>query len=298
MTRRPDAVAAHSLDHVEFDVPSLDDATRFYSAFGLDVGKVETSLHVCAHGDPRPWLVIHQGGATKKLRHLSFGIFEDDVPRFHDRAKQLGVATMSPVESSSLWFRDPHGVACELVVAPKRTLDAVHVHEVAQRLDRGAPLRAATHPVKPRRLSHALLFSADLEASVKFYQDMVGLRPSDDAGDVAFMHAPLGSDPHVLAFARSPGSGLHHVAWAVDSLEDVALGAMQMAEAGFPNGWGLGRHALGSNYFQYVRDPWGSYSEYLCDIDHVPGDADWPTTTHSPENGPPPPPDFTTNYEL
>ena len=78
---------------------------------------------------------------------------------------------------------------------------------------------------------------------------------------------------------------------------------MRMHDKGWQKGWGLGRHVLGSNYFQYVRDPWGSYSEYSFDIDYVPVDADWPTTAHSPENGfylwgPPPPADFTTNYEL
>ncbi|MFT3696582.1 MAG: VOC family protein [Kofleriaceae bacterium] len=301
MQRRADVVAAHSLDHVEFEVPSLDDATRFYSAFGLEVTRAGNALHVCTHGDPRPWLILHAGGPVKKLRHVTFGIYEQDMPVFRERAAAHGVASLAG--DRSVWFRDPHGVAVELAVGPKRSPDRAHQFEVSPRGDRGAPLRSATKPVTPRRLSHALLFTPDLEASIAFYRDMVGLRLSDEAGVVAFMHAPHGSDHHVLAFARSGGSGLHHVSWAVDSLEDVGIGAMQMAEAGFARGWGIGRHVLGSNYFQYVRDPWGSYSEYSFDIDHVPFDRDWPATSHSPENGfylwgPPPPEDFTTNYEI
>ena len=35
---------------------------------------------------------------------------------------------------------------------------------------------------------------------------------------------------------------------------------------------GVGRHVLGSNYFYYVQDPWGSFAEYSYDIDFVPAD--------------------------
>ena len=77
---------------------------------------------------------------------------------------------------------------------------------------------------------------------------------------------------------------------------------MQMAEAGFRRGWGLGRHVLGSNYFHYVRDPWGSFAEYSADIDYVPARQVWDAKDHPPENsfylwGPTPPDDFVANTE-
>ena len=76
-----------------------------------------------------------------------------------------------------------------------------------------------------------------------------------------------------------------------------------MREAGWGQGWGLGRHVLGSNHFHYVRDPWGSYAEYSSGIDFVPHDLDWPAADHPPADsfyvwGPPPPEDFVTNYEV
>jgi hypothetical protein len=59
---------------------------------------------------------------------------------------------------------------------------------------------------------------------------------------------------------------------------------------------------LGSNYFRYIRDPWGSYAEYSFDIDHVPAEASWEVWSPPPENslyiwGPEVPEDFITNYE-
>ncbi len=116
------------------------------------------------------------------------------------------------------------------------------------------------------------------------------------------MHGVHGSDHHVLAFAKSEAPGFHHCSWDVGAINEIGLGAMQMAESGFTRGWGLGRHVLGSNYFHYVRDPWGSFAEYSADIDFIPVDMDWKSETHAPEDsfylwGPEPPADFTINHE-
>jgi len=52
-----------------------------------------------------------------------------------------------------------------------------------------------------------------------------------------------------------------------------------------------------------VRDPWGSYAEYSCDIDYIPVTQDWKDGDHPPEDsfymwGPNPPEDFAHNYEV
>ena len=67
-------------------------------------------------------------------------------------------------------------------------------------------------------------------------------------------------------------------------------------------GWGVGRHVLGSNYFRYVRDPWGSFAEYSYDIDFIPATIDWPAKDHPREDsfyvwGPPVPDYFIVNHE-
>ena len=76
----------------------------------------------------------------------------------------------------------------------------------------------------------------------------------------------------------------------------------QLAETGFAYGWGLGRHVLGSNYFHYVRDPWGSYAEYSSDIDYIPVGKGWQAADQPAAGfvlyvGPNPPEDFAHNFE-
>ena len=87
-----------------------------------------------------------------------------------------------------------------------------------------------------------------------------------------------------LAIVKSSASGFHHCSWDVASINDIGLGAMRMHDKGWTKGWGLGRHVLGSNYFHYVRDPWGSFAEYSCDIDYIPKEDRWPAADHKPED--------------
>ena len=110
--------------------------------------------------------------------------------------------------------------------------------------------------------------------SVRFYSEALGLRLSDHSGDIiAFLHGAHASDHHLIAFAKSDGPGLHHSSWDVATFDDVGLGMQQMIDRGHSARWGVGRHVLGSNYFRYVRDPWGSFAEYSYDIDFIPADA-------------------------
>jgi catechol 2,3-dioxygenase-like lactoylglutathione lyase family enzyme len=219
----------------------------------------------------------------------------------------LGIKRLDPPPgclSEGLWFHDCDGTLLEIKAAPKSSPNEknVVVHPSSPPGIRCAPLRGAASAVRPRRLAHILVFTRDIRRAIGFYTEVLGLRLSDEAGVVAFLHGIYGSDHHMIAFAKSDAPGFHHCSWDVESAHQVGLGAMQMADEGYTAGWGLGRHVLGSNYFHYVRDPWGSYSEYSSDMDFIPVDMDWKAESYAPENGfylwgPQPPPDFALNHE-
>ncbi len=306
-TRRPNALGVHSMDCFNMSVPSLENARRFYTQFGLDIREEQGGLGLYTFGHPHRWGLLREG-PRKALSHLSFGIFDDDVPRFQARLQQAGIQRLDPppgLESNGIWFNDCNGLLVELRVAEKSSPNAKSAieHPVVGPGQRGAPIRGTTPDVRPRRLAHILVFVRDVPESIKFYSDVLGMRLSDESGGVvAFMHGVHGSDHHMVAFAKSSAPGLHHCSWDVPSIQDIGLGAMHMADCGFSRGWGLGRHVLGSNYFHYVRDPWGSYAEYSCDIDYIPVEMDWKGESHPIENsfylwGPQPPEDFAFNHE-
>ena len=306
--RRAGATGVHSVERFVISVPDLDEAQRFNSAFGLDVRRSGDRLDLYSHGHSHRWASVFESGKPKRLEYVSFGVYEEDLAAMRERVERHGVGCEPhPLsDGSGVWLRNPDGTPWQIVVAPKispsQKCTAIPPSAVAPGQG-AAPARSRVQPVRPRWLSHVLFFSPDVDRIVRFCSDVLGLRLSDRSSDIiAFMHGAHGSDHHLVAFAKSEAAGLHHSSWDVGSLDDVGNGAEQMRGAGYDRGWGVGRHVLGSNYFYYVRDPWGSYSEYSFDIDFVPHDLEWPAADHPPHDslyvwGPAMPEDFIVNYE-
>ena len=275
--RRPGELGIHSADHFHFVVPDPAVAQNFYGEFGLDIGRSGNLLTVKTFGHPHVWGSIGEG-PRKKLGYISFAAFEDDLEKFSERLQTMGIKRLDPprgVDSNGLWFHDHDGNLVEIKVAAKSSPDekTSFGFDPTKPGERGAPFRSAIPRTRPRRLAHILLFTRDVRKAIEFYTRVLGMRLSDHSGDnIAFLHGIHGSDHHMIAFARSNAPGHHHFSWDVGSVDEIGAGAMHMLGKGFTKGWGLGRHVLGSNYFHYIQDPWGSFSEYSADIDYVPAD--------------------------
>src|SRR5262249_3812950 len=148
---------------------------------------------------------VVEGARAKALHHLSFGCYAEDLPRLKARIEGQGIKLIDPppgFESNGFWFRNHEGGLIEVKVGPKVSPDK---KSESQWLSvpagkAGAATRAESAPVRPRRLSHVLIFTRDVSDSISFYERTLGLRLSDRASDlVAFMHGIHGSDHHLLA---------------------------------------------------------------------------------------------------
>jgi catechol 2,3-dioxygenase-like lactoylglutathione lyase family enzyme len=118
------------------------------------------------------------------------------------------------------------------------------------------------------RLNHAVLFVRDLAESVRFYGDVLGFRaidmtPDDFAG-AAFLQAPGSTNDHDLGlFEIGPGAGpslagrstvgLYHLAWELDTLDELEATAHRLAAAGALTG----SSDHGTTKSLYGRDPSG-----------------------------------------
>lgn len=281
----------HSIDHFALEVPSLETAEHFFDHFGLEVERqVSTQLALRARGDAHVWARLH-AGAHKRLAYLSLNCWADEFSSLRKQLEAHGAraaAADTPyVTAQGVWFHDPDGNLLQIQAGAKTmpghgtsggspaTADGV----------RGVLGRDSAKKIHPRRLSHVLLFTSDINRSIAFYRDALGLRLSDRSQDaVAFMHARHGCDHHLVAFAGSSARGWHHSSWDVAGINEVGRGAEQMRDAGYADGWGTGRHVLGSNFFHYVRDPWGSFAEYSSDIDYVPMGQVWQAGNYPPQD--------------
>ncbi|WP_327030962.1 VOC family protein [Micromonospora sp. NBC_01740] len=97
------------------------------------------------------------------------------------------------------------------------------------------------------RLNHAVLYVSDLARSVGFYRDVLGFRPipmtPDGFRGAAFLQAPGSTNDHDLGlFEAGAGTGpstagrgtvgLYHLAWEVDTLDELEVTAQRLAAAG------------------------------------------------------------------
>ena len=111
----------------------------------------------------------------------AFGAFEDDVDRFAERLKMLGIARIAPppgVDFNGLWFLNHDGVPIEIKAAPKTSPNEKSVFGQPS----GGPGRVALRRTRPSSgpvraaLAHVLTFTRDVAKGVEFYTKVLGLR--------------------------------------------------------------------------------------------------------------------------
>ncbi|PZQ58339.1 MAG: glyoxalase, partial [Phenylobacterium zucineum] len=127
------------------------------------------------------------------------------------------------------------------------------------------------------RLGHVVLNVSDFRASERWYKDRFGFITSDEIQVApefaigAFMRCDRGDTPtdhHTLFLLQGPkGPGFNHAAYEVADLDDLMRGHQRLKDAGRDAEWGVGRHILGSQVFDYWRDPWGHTLEHWTDGD-------------------------------
>ncbi len=293
------------LHHYALAVPDLAVAAEFLQDFGLETTEKNGALVAGCPGRDQDQVRMVTGPA-KRLHHVSFTLGSGTVDAVRESLDRAGTPLTEPppgADEQGLWLLDPDGTPVQLLdtgQAPARPVAEVRTNSGASRQRIGTALwRAATADVLPRRLGHTLLFTPQPAAMTAFYTGVLGLRVSDTIHHdlVTFLNAGPG-DHHVFGFISSTHPGFHHASFEVPSIDAIALGADRMRARGRAAGWGLGRHTIGSNFFHYNPDPWGSWIEWFSDIDQiddcwVAGDYDVPPHLW----GAPPPETFLANLE-
>jgi hypothetical protein len=186
-----------------------------------------------------------------------------------------------PGGGSVVHLRDPEGVA-------------VHVHHgftpseplpVRPQILHNAPgqtvrvndtQRPKLEPPQVTKLGHLVLETPNFNRSVRWYMDTFGFIPSDvmclaDGTPVgSFTRLDRGNEPtdhHTIFVAMGMESNVDHVAFEVVDLDAVEMGQQVLMAKRYRHAWGVGRHLLGSQIFDYWRDPWGQKHEHYADGD-------------------------------
>lgn len=141
-------------------------------------------------------------------------------------------------------------------------------------------------PIRTRKLGHLVLMVRDLEASTRFYTEVMGLTVSDRIADqMVFLRA--GEDHHDLALSRLPADapdrddlprytrpGLEHFSYYVESVEEMRRAVEVARSHGVTIERGIGQHGPGGNWFLVFKDPDGNNVEIYTEMYQIPAGSE------------------------
>jgi len=277
MIRVPD------LAHVRFRAPDLDAMEAFLTDFGL-VRSARTPTVLYMRGTDAP----HHVHVTELGEPAFLGIALEaasaaDLDAIARAPGASGVETIDePGGGRRVRLVDPNGIPIEVVHGIERlaTLDVPAprlLNTAARRARLGAPAPGEKGPARVKRLGHFVLLVKDFRETEAFYHSLFGFRNSDEIylGDrekvlAAFMRLDRGDeyvDHHAFLALGVGRVELNHVSFEVQDMDDLMAGHEHLRGKGYAHHWGVGRHIVGSQIYDYWRDPFGNVLEHWTDGD-------------------------------
>ncbi|KAJ5281312.1 hypothetical protein N7478_006684 [Penicillium angulare] len=276
------------LAHMRYQHPDLDQITTFLEDFGMAVEKrTDDEAWFRGYGDDQ-YVYYARKGPKKYLG----GTFT--VESYADLKKAAQLPGASPVqhlvnapgEGHLVTVRDPEGFPLNLIFGQtpaqkkafpeKLTLNYEDEKPRIRKFQRFNPGPAAVH-----KLGHFGVCTQRFEELVSFYTTKFNLVPTDflyveKAGEkqnvALFAHIDRGEeyvDHHSFFMSTNATTHVHHCSFEVHDFDTQKLGHQWLAGKNYESVWGVGRHILGSQIFDYWWDTTGNMIEHYADGDLV-----------------------------
>ncbi|HEY5877251.1 MAG TPA: VOC family protein [Ilumatobacteraceae bacterium] len=268
---------------VRFEAPDLDVMESFLTAFGLQRSARDDQTLYMRGTDDEGFVHVTHRGETARFVGLAFAV--ENVTDLEELSRRDGFSPVrdlaGPGGGKVVQTVDPDGFQVE-VVAERGTVGRLPTPGRSPRNDArtteraGAPLRLDAGPAHVKRLGHCVIDVADFRASEAWYKEQFGLITSDEiALDEtstlgAFLRCDQGDrfvDHHTLFLLGIGRSQFNHAAFEVADFDDLMRGHSHLAAAEHTHQWGIGRHVLGSQIYDYWLDPYGHMVEHWTDGD-------------------------------
>lgn len=283
---------AADIAYVVFDHEDLDLTRRFLADFGLVTSyQAEDEIGLRAASAHSHCYIARRARGRSGL--AAIGMRADSPEMLRQVATFPEASAIEPIERPGGGWRvrlkSPDGLPFELVhgcqaqaALPLR--EALRINHGNAKVRHGEWQRPAFAPAPVLRLGHVAILTPDFRRNADWLQSRLGMAPSDLLFDGqpenllgGFFHCrgpARWTDHHTIALFPGDEARVHHTSFEVLDMDAQFLGNKWLLKRGWRPFWGVGRHILGSQVFDYWYDPEGNLVEHFTDSDLVqPGTA-------------------------
>jgi catechol 2,3-dioxygenase-like lactoylglutathione lyase family enzyme len=266
--------------------PDLDEAEEFLTNFGMIRAERTNDTLYMRGTDPAPFIhVTHLGDA--KFVGLAFrAANEEDLERISRSDGASDIEDLdAPGGGKRVRLTEPNGYQIEVIFGQEQQQEIAvprfGINTAAARDSRlGELTRIERGPSHVKRLGHAVIMTPDVLGGTEWFRNTLGLVASDEvyAGEKENIIATFNRidggerfvDHHTFLCIHGEAAGLNHMAFEVHDIDDVFMGNAHLKGIEkYDHMWGLGRHVLGSQVYDYWQDPWGRVHEHWTDSDRL-----------------------------
>ena len=277
-------IKARDLAYGRLRSPDLGKQEEFLTDFGMvRAERTKTALYMRGTDAPHHIHVTELG----EPRYVGIAVHAADMEDLERVSKVEGASGIEDIDEPGggkrVRLTDPDGYQVE-VVHGMAALEPIPVARPAvnsggDKLRRkGELFRIARGPSHIKRFGHFVIASSNFDKTLAWYRDTLGFRCSDDvySGEKSnivgsFNRLDRGDeyvDHHAFFCIRGDKSGLNHLSYEAADIDDIMVGHEHLREKGaYRHVWGLGRHLIGSQFFDYWADPWDRVHEHWTDTD-------------------------------
>lgn len=279
----PTVIKVEDIQFVRYAVTDLGRTEAFLQDFGLvTVQREATTLFMRGTGSA-PFVYAAELADQSGLLSVGMRIPEGAATEARALPGASASKTLrSPGGGTAIEVQVPGGPRIELVYGvasvaelPCRTCLPMNWATAKSRVNQTQ--RPELEPARILRLGHVALGVVDATVCMRWLSEHLGMLVSDTllrpgTGDVLghFVRCDRGSEPadhHTFLLANLPQQGAHHASFEVEDLDALQQGHRWLGRQGYRLNWGVGRHLLGSQLFDYWWDPDGNRLEHYTDGD-------------------------------
>ncbi|WP_163100215.1 VOC family protein [Peribacillus alkalitolerans] len=257
------------LRHVSLISSNLDEQASFYEkVWGLDrveVSEKENSPAYFRGAGPEHHILSLHKGETRGLHHIAFGMIDKNAVDL--AAEILESKGVRIIQQPGYLDEAGAGYGLRLLDPDNRVIELSAWVEVQTSVWNNKN-------VDPVKLNHVVLNTTDIDRIVEFYTNVLGFKVTDwSEHQMCFLRC--NRKHHSIAFNQNEHNSVNHMAYEVDSVDELMRGISNVRKAGYSELWGPGRHGPGDNIFCYFQDPSGFVMEYTCYLETIEDEAEW-----------------------